>query len=141
LLNTFPPIISISHHIDLISRASFQNNVAYRLTPRENEEIRKQVHAMLEKGLVKKSLSPYVIPSMLSPKKDGGLRMCTTFRVINKITIMYRFPSPRMDDLMDCLIGANYFLNIDLKSGYHQIRTREGDEWKTTFNTNEGLYE
>lgn len=42
---------------------------------------------------------------------------------------------------MDFLSGARYFTNIDLKSKYHQIKIREGDQWKTTFKINKELYE
>jgi hypothetical protein len=69
---SLPPIKSVSHHIDLIIGSILPNKAAYRLTPQENEEVKRQVQDLMDKGLIRESLSPCIVLTVLSPKKYGG---------------------------------------------------------------------
>ncbi|KAH9290915.1 hypothetical protein KI387_035032, partial [Taxus chinensis] len=113
----------------------------YRMTTIELVELKAQLQELLTKGLIRPSVSPWGVPVIFVKKKDGTLRLCIDYRMLNKATIKNRYPLPRIDDLFDQMRGASVYSKIDLRLGYHQLRIKEEDIHKTTFRTRYGHYE
>ncbi len=74
-------------------------------------------------------------------KKDGGLRPCIDYRMLNSQTVKLPYPLPLVPAALEELRGARIFSKLDLRSAYNLIRIREDDEWKTAFITPAGHYE
>ena len=136
-----PPDRQVEFHIDLVPGTAPVAKPPYRLAPSEMKELMAQLQELMEKGFIQPSSSPWGAPVLFVKKKDGSMRMCIDYRDLNKVTVKNRYPLPRIDDLFDQLQGASYFSKIDLRSGYHQVRVREGDVPKTAFRTRYGHYE
>ena len=93
---------------------------------------------MVDLGLVQQNPGKMVI---LVPKKYVTWHMCIDYRDLNKISVKNIYPLPWIDELIDSLKGAKFFMKLNLKSGYHQIPIKSIDVWKMTLKTKEGLFE
>jgi predicted aspartyl protease len=127
--------------IPLIPDAKIPNRPMFRYSPSELAEMHSQVDALLNKGLIQKSSSPFGAPILFVKKKSGELRMCVDYRALNKITIPNRYPLPRIDDLLDRMQGSSVFTSLDLFSAYQQVKLKDEDIQKTAFRTPFGLFE
>ncbi|GBG79893.1 hypothetical protein CBR_g30158 [Chara braunii] len=131
----------IQHRIEIEPGSGTPKGAVYRMSPRELEELRKQLDELLEKGWIRLSSCPFGAPVLFVPKKEGELRMCIDYRGLHAITVKNVEPLPRIEDFLDRVQGCIYFSKIDLKSGYHQVEVHPDDQYKTTFQTRYGHYD
>eukprot|EP00731_Ephydatia_muelleri_P006147 Em0003g395a len=112
-----------------------------RIPPYRRDEVSGMLSEMLQKGVIKKSASPWASPIVLAQKKDGTTRFCVDYRKVNTVTRRDAYPLPRIDDTLDTLSGSKWFSTLDLISGYWQVQMNPADQEKTAFCTPEGLFE
>jgi hypothetical protein len=136
-----PPDREVEFPIDVIPRSVPISQSPYGMAPKELKELKIQLQELLDKGFIQPSVSPWGAPVLFVKKKDGSLRLCIDYRQLNKITIKNKYPLPRIEDLFDQLRDAKVFSKIDLRSGYYQLRIKEGDVPKTAFRTRYGHYQ
>ncbi|KAL0561316.1 hypothetical protein IC582_001739 [Cucumis melo] len=136
-----PPHREVEFAIELEPGTVPISRAPYRMAPAELKELKVQLQELLDKGFIRPSVSPWGAPVLFVKKKDGSMRLCIDYRELNKVTVKNRYPLPRIDDLFDQLQGATMFSKIDLRSGYHQLRIKDGDVPKTAFRSRYGHYE
>jgi hypothetical protein len=135
------PKRDIDFSINLMPQRAPVSKIPYIISTPELNELQMHLEELLKKGYICPSVSPWGAQVLFARNKDGTLRLCIDFRQLNKVTVKNKYPLPRIDDLFDQLKDENIFLNIDLRSGYHQVRIKEEDISETTFRTRYGHYE
>jgi len=80
-------------------------------------------------------------PVFFIKKKDGSLRLVQDYRALNSMTVKNKYPLPLISELVSQLHGARYFTKLDVRWGFNNVHIKPGDEWKTAFQTNRGLFE
>jgi hypothetical protein len=111
------------------------------IPPRDFQDVRNHLQDLLRRGIITPSHSPYAAPVVVVRKKNGGIRLCIDYRMLNAKTVKDAYPIPRIQETLDSLLGSKLFSTLDLASGYHQIAMAPEDRHKTAFTTPFGLFE
>ncbi|VDI36545.1 Hypothetical predicted protein [Mytilus galloprovincialis] len=114
----------IKHRIHTGEAAAIKQQMRRTPLKFENEE-EKHLSQMLDKGVIKPSISDWCSCPVLVRKKDGSLRYCIDFRPLNKVTTKDVFPLPKIESCMDTLRGSAYMSTLDMAAGYWQIEIDE----------------
>nr|XP_055073125.1 uncharacterized protein LOC129453092 [Misgurnus anguillicaudatus] len=138
---SLPPHWPYDCAINLLPGTTPPKGRLYSLSGPEREAMDKYINDALRAGLIRPSTSPAGAGFFFVKKKDGSLRPCIDYRGLNDVTVKNLYPLPLMSSAFELLQGAQFFTKLDLRNAYHLVRIREGDEWKTAFNTPTGHFE
>ncbi|KAI2647590.1 Transposon Tf2-6 polyprotein [Labeo rohita] len=138
---SLPPHRPYDCSIDLIPGSTPPRGKLYSLSNPEREALEKYLSESLAAGTIVPSSSPAGAGFFFVTKKDGSLRPCIDYRGLDDITVKNRYPLPLMSSAFEILQGAKIITKLDLRNAYHLVRIKEGDEWKTAFNTPLGHFE
>ncbi|WVZ97649.1 hypothetical protein U9M48_043165 [Paspalum notatum var. saurae] len=108
-----PPERAVEFAIDLVPGTAPIAKAPYRMSGKEYDELKRQLDELLEKGLIKCSVSPWGAPVLFVKKKDGSMRLCIDYRKLNAVTLKSKCPLPRIDDLLDQL-GQSILVRLTL---------------------------
>ncbi len=138
----FPNWRRYDHAIDLVPEAPTSIDCwVYPLSPKEKEEQKEFLATNLQLNRIHWSNSPYASGFFLICKKDGKFRPVQDYRWLNKWTIPNKYPLLLITELIHNLAGKQLFFKFDVRWGYNNVCIKEGDKWKATFKTSEGLFE
>ena len=132
--------IKTEHVIDLIGPMPKKAQLR-RTSPEQRLIIDQHIDKMLQKGVIERSNSPYAFPIVLVRKKDGSMRFCIDYRLLNLVTCLDAYPLPRIEDVFDAFFGAVIFSVVDMKDAYFHVKIRPSDRELTAFISHRGLFQ
>uniref|UniRef100_A0A3B3HPI5 Gypsy retrotransposon integrase-like protein 1 n=1 Tax=Oryzias latipes TaxID=8090 RepID=A0A3B3HPI5_ORYLA len=139
--SALPPHRPYDCSIELLNGAPLPKGKLYNLSGPEKSAMENYIQEALSLGHIRPSSSPVGAGFFFVEKKDKSLRPCIDFRELNQITVKDKYSLPLLESVFDSVQQAKIFSKLDLRNAYHLVRMRDGDEWKTAFNTPLGHYE
>ena len=130
-----------THAIDLEEGKQPPYGPIYSLGPVELETLKTYIKTNLANGFICPSKSPAGTPILFDKKPDGSFCLYVDYQGLNNITIKNQYPLLLVGESLDRLDHAKRFIQLDLTSSYHQMKIKEGDKWKTVFQTRYGHFE
>ena len=101
--------------------------------------LKDEINKLLMAKVIWGSWSSWSAP-IIVPKGDGGKHLVIDYHALNKVTLKFIWPMPKVEDIFPQLNGAKYFSTLDLQAGYHHIPLHESSIPKTAFTSPFGKY-